>query len=389
VSFTLLKVSLATDILNLLDLWVQPCDIHPHSSRVVQPGGSVASPCPTRPDDRQSDLRHHNPASAPAIPRMDLASARGTKLSDIVIDHRPSTGRGKKLTLAQENVLKRLYQQKLPSVPDGELPAKGFWVNLASQFREQTGREYSWLSVKRRAAGWSQKSLEIDHRLDVSDLVAEDSEFEPSHQDVARESPSQEDPRDSEQQPMLPSIKHQRDSTTLKLSELEKSPGVGDWLQRSWSPGATDPSPGTSKSVRSTRMAQARPRSRSPARVSQPGYRCRSPSTTSRTKTISKRLHQQLASSSNAVVGPGTHPLSGSPVYEDVQPSHLSTRKPHEFNRIHRSVENGSENHARDSAISKHEKSKVSTGLLASPHLSEQDDLPLAPTRIKRRRVAK
>ncbi|KAJ6169146.1 hypothetical protein N7497_001989 [Penicillium chrysogenum] len=305
---------------------------------------------------------------------MDLASARGTKLSDIVIDHRPSTGRGKKLTLAQENVLKRLYQQKLRSVPDGELPAKGFWVNLASQFREQTGREYSWLSVKRRAAGWSQKSLEIEHRLDASDLVAEDSELEPSHQDVARESPLR---------------RIHRDSTTLKLSELEKSPGVGDWLQRSWSPGATDPSPGTSKSVRSTRMAQARPRSRSPARVSQPGYRCRSSSTTSRAKSISKRLHQQLASSSNAVVGPGTHPLSGSPVYEDVQPSHLSTRKPHEFSRIHRSVENGSENHARDSAISKHGKSKVSTGLLASPHLSEQDDLPLAPTRIKRRRVAK
>jgi hypothetical protein len=35
-------------------------------------------------------------------------------------------------------------------------------------------------------------------------------------------------------------------------------------------------------------------------------------------------------------------------------------------------VENGSENHARDSAISKHEKSKVSTGLLASPHLSDE-----------------
>jgi hypothetical protein len=322
---------------------------------------------------------------------MDLASARGTKLSDIVIDHRPSTGRGKKLTLAQEGVLKRLYEQKLPSVPDGELPTKGFWVNLASQFREQTGREYSWLSVKRRAAGWRQKPLEIDHRLDASELGAEDSELEPSHQDIVRESPSQQDSRDSEQ-PTLPPSKHQRDSTTLELSELEKSPGVGDWLQRSWFPGATDPSPDTSKSVRSTRMVQARPRSRSPQRVSQSGYRRRSPSTTNRTQGISKRLHQQLASS-NGVVASGTHPLSGSPAHEDVQLSHLSTRKPHESSRIRGSVKNESEKHTRDSARSKHrskhEESKVSTGLLASPHLSEQDDLPLAPTRIKRRRVAK
>ncbi|KAJ6179694.1 hypothetical protein N7519_010155 [Penicillium mononematosum] len=318
---------------------------------------------------------------------MDLASARGTKISDIVIDHRPSTGRGKKLTLAQEGVLKRLYEQKLPSVPDGELPAKGFWVNLASQFREQTGREYSWLSVKRRAAGWRQKSLEIDHRLDASELGVEDSELEPSHQNIARGSPSQQDSRDSEQPPLPPS-KHQRDSSTLELSELEKSPGVGYWLQRSWFPSATDPSPDTSKSVRSTRMAQARPRSRSPNHVSQPGYRRRSP-TTSRTKSISKRLHQQLASSSNGLVASGTHPWSGSPAHEDVQLSHLSTRKPHESNRIHGSVENESESHARDSGRSKHEENKVSTGLLASPHLSEQDDLPLAPTRIKRRRVAK
>jgi hypothetical protein len=46
----------------------------------------------------------------------------------------PSTGRGKKLTLAQENVLKRLYQQKLPSVPDGELPAKGFWAGAVIDY---------------------------------------------------------------------------------------------------------------------------------------------------------------------------------------------------------------------------------------------------------------
>ncbi|CAG8160592.1 unnamed protein product [Penicillium nalgiovense] len=319
---------------------------------------------------------------------MDLASARGTKISDIVIDHRPSTGRGKKLTLAQEGVLKSLYEQELPSVPNGELPVKGFWVNLASRFRDQTGREYSWLSVKRRAAGWRQTSLEIDQRLDASELGAEDSELEPSHQDIARESPSQQDSRDSEQ-PTLPPIKpsqHQRDSTTLELSEFEKGPGVGDWLQRSWFPGAADPSPDTSKSVRSTRMARARPRSRSPQGVSHPNYRRRSPSTTRR---ISRRLHQQLASSSNVLVASGIHPLSAS-AHEDVQLSHLSTRQAHGVNRIRESVEKDEwENHARDSAISKRGESKVSTGLLASPHLSEQDDLPLAPTRIKRRRVAK
>ncbi|CAG8890618.1 unnamed protein product [Penicillium egyptiacum] len=312
---------------------------------------------------------------------MDLTSARGTKLSDIVIDHRPSTGRGKRLTLAQEGILRRLYEQELPSVPSGELPVKGFWVNLASRFREQTGREYSWLSVKRRAAGWRQKPLEIDRRLDASELGVGDSKFEPRHRDIARELPSQQDSRDSEQS-TLPPIKpspEQQDSNTLESSELEKGPGVGDWLQRSCFSGATDPSPDTSKKVRSPRMAQPRPRSKSTQRVSHPGYRGRSPSTTRRTKIISRRLHRQLASSSGSA-----------PADEDVQLSHLSTRKPPEYNSVVESVgKDESENHARQPARSKRGESKVSNGLPASPHLSEQDDLPLAPIRIKRRRVAK
>ena len=323
---------------------------------------------------------------------MDLASARGTKLSDIVIDQRPSTGRGKKLTLAQEDVLKTLYEQELPSVPDGELPVKGFWVNLASRFREQTGREYSWLSVKRRAAGWRQNCLEIDHRLDASEVGSEDLELKPSHQDTARESHSQQDSRDNKNTTLPPNklAQHQRDSTALELSEPEKSPGVGDLLQRSWFPSATHTSSDTSNSVRSTRMAQARPRSRSPRHVSQPGYRRRSPSTMRRTKAISKRLHHQMASSSSAVVASGINSLAGPPAYEDVQPSHLSTKKPHEFNRIRELVDNDeSDNPAHDPAISKRGENGVSPDLLASPHLSEQDDLPLAPTRIKRRRVAK
>lgn len=327
---------------------------------------------------------------------MDFASARGTKLSDIVIDHRPSTGRGKKLTFAQEGVLRRLYEQALPSVPNGKLPMKGFWVNLASRFHEQTGREYSWLSVKRRAAGWGQESLEIDRRLDTSrasDLGHEESVAEPSHQDIARESPRQKGSCDSDQ-PALPQNKpptYPQDSNTLELSQLEKGPGVGDGLQRSWFSGVIDPSQDTSRKPRSPRVSQPRPQSKSPQRVSQPRYRRRSPSPTKRAKIISKRLHHQLASSSDGIIASGPTPLSGSSAaHEDVKLSHLSKRNPPGFNRVRDTVEKDEPvNHARDSAISKRGENKVSSGLLASPHLSEQDDLPLAPTRIKRRRVAK
>ncbi|CAI7638523.1 unnamed protein product [Penicillium crustosum] len=126
---------------------------------------------------------------------MDLASARGTKLSDIVINHRPSTGRGKRLTIPQEGVLRRLYEQELPSLSNGELPARGFWENLASQFHKRTGREYSWLSVKRRAAGWGQKSVETDRRLDTSrasELEIENSVSEPSDHEIPHDPPPQE-----------------------------------------------------------------------------------------------------------------------------------------------------------------------------------------------------
>ncbi|KAJ5214010.1 hypothetical protein N7449_001179 [Penicillium cf. viridicatum] len=335
------------------------------------------------------------------MPPMDLASARGTKLSDIVIDHRPSTGRGKKLTLAQEGILRRLYEQKLPSVSNGELPAKGFWVNLASQFHEQTGREYSWLSVKRRAAGWGQKSVETDRRLDTSrasELGVENSVPEPSHQEIAiaHESPPQEGSYNSEQ-PTLSQTKpspHPRDSNTPELSQLERSPGVGDWLQRSWFSGGPDPSQDTSGNLRSPRLSQPRPRSRSPQRVSQPRYRRRSPSPTRRTKVVSKRLYHQLASSSDGIGTPGPNPLSGSsPAYEDVQLNHPSKRTPPGFNRIRETLGKDGpkppENHTRDSERSKPRENNVRNGLLVSPHLSEQDDLPLAPTRIMRRHVSK
>ncbi|KAJ5824982.1 hypothetical protein N7447_007322 [Penicillium robsamsonii] len=326
---------------------------------------------------------------------MDFASARGTKLGDIVIDHRPSTGRGKKITLAQEGVLRRLYEQELPSVPKDEVPVKAFWVNLASRFREQTGREYSWLSVKRRAAGWRQKSPKVDQRLDISrdtELGIEDSVAGPSHQDIARESSRQQGSCDSEQ-PALPHKKpslHPEDPNTLGLSQLEGSPGVGDWLQRNLFSGVTDSTQDNHSNLKSPRVSQRRPRSRSPRRVSQPRYRRQSPSTR-RTKIISKRLHYQLASSSDGIVTSVPNPLSRcSPAHEDIQPGHLGKQNPPRFNRVRESVEyDEPENNARDSTRLKHGESNVSNGPLTSPHLSEQDDLPLAPTRIMRRRVGK
>ncbi|KAJ5194258.1 hypothetical protein N7491_001594 [Penicillium cf. griseofulvum] len=323
---------------------------------------------------------------------MDLASARGTKLSDIVVDHRPSTGRGKKLTLAQEGVLKRLYEQELPSVPNAEAPVKGFWVNLAERFREQTGREYSWLSVKRRAAGWRQNSPEVDRRLDgsfASDVRAEDSVAGPSYQHIGRESPRSQGSCDSEQAPLpqkSPSPQLQ-DSKTQELSPLERSPSVGNWLQRNLFSGVTVPSQGNNSNIESSRVSQRRPRSRSPERVSQPRYRRRSSSTTRRTKMISKRLHRQLASSSDAIFASGPNPLSDSSAHEDMQLPQLNKRNPPGLNRVHESVEKDEpDDPAHDSAGSKLGDSKVSNSLMASPHLSEQDDLPLAPARIMRRR---
>lgn len=333
------------------------------------------------------------------MPPMDLTSARGTKLSDIVIDHRPSTGRGKKLTLAQEGVLRRLYEKELPSVSNSELPAKWFWENLASQFHEQTGREYSWLSVKRRAAGWGQKSVETDPLLDTSratELGIENSVPEPSHHEIADESPPQEGSYNSEQPTLsqkMPSP-HPRNSNSPELSQLERNPGVGDWLQRSWLSGGPDPSQDTSGNLRSPRLSKPRPRSRSPQRALQPGYRRRSPSPKRRTKIISKRLHDQLASSSDGIVASGPNPLSDySPAHQDVKLSHLSRRNPPGFNRIRETVEKDDfenpQSHPRDSERSKPRENNARNSLLASPNLSDQDDLPLAPTRIMRRRVAK
>ncbi|KAJ5402337.1 uncharacterized protein N7487_008233 [Penicillium crustosum] len=333
------------------------------------------------------------------MPPMDLASARGTKLSDIVINHRPSTGRGKRLTIPQEGVLRRLYEQELPSLSNGELPARGFWENLASQFHKRTGREYSWLSVKRRAAGWGQKSVETDRRLDTSrasELEIENSVSEPSDHEIPHDPPPQEGSYNSEQ-PTLSQTKpspHSRYSNIPELSQLERSPGVGDWLQRSWVSGRPDPSQNTSGNLRSHRLSKPRPRSRSPQGVSQPGYRRRSPSPKRRTKITSKRLQDQLSSSSNVIAAPGPNHLSGySPAYEYVRPSHLGRRNFPRFNHIRETTEKDEpenpENHPRDSERAKTRENYVRNGLLVSPHLSDEDDLPLAPTRIMRRRVAK
>ncbi|OQE41871.1 hypothetical protein PENCOP_c004G06972 [Penicillium coprophilum] len=327
---------------------------------------------------------------------MDLASARGTKLNDIVIGHRPSTGRGKKLTLAQEGVLRRLYEQELPSVSNDEVPVKAFWLNLASRFHDQTGREYSWLSVKRRAAGWGHKSPEVDQQLETSrtsQLVVEDSVAAPSHQDIARESPLKKGSCDSEQI-ALPQQKlslHPQNSNTPGLSQSERGPDSGDWLQRNLLPGAEDSIRDKNSNVKCPPVSQRRPQSISPHRGLQPRYRCRSPSTTRRTKIVSKRLHHHLGSPPDGMVMPAPYPLSGSsPAHEDIPLGHLSKKAPPEFSRLRKSVEkDGPENSPRDAVRSKRGESKVSDSFLALAHLSEQDGLPPTPTRITRRRVAK
>ncbi|KAJ5787697.1 hypothetical protein N7457_002687 [Penicillium paradoxum] len=316
---------------------------------------------------------------------MDLASARGTKVRDIVIDRRPSTGRGKKLTLAQENVLRELYEQELPFLPEGEHPVKRFWVNLASRFREHTGREYSWLSVKRRAETWRQKSPRDDGRLHTpsADLLnGGDSTAKTSHEPLAHHPLGLQAPCDSPRPAQL----QDRDSSQLQhpinpgLSDIDKNHGVSDWLQRSWSVGVTNPTQDTRSNRRSSRTSQTRARSRSPQRVSQPRYRTRSPSRTRSTEVVPRRLRHQLAFASNG-------PVVSHPSYSSEFGSRMGRNSSRLYPVCESQEKESTDYEISDPPKSKHKDGRVDHPLPGSPQLSEPDDLPLAPARILRRRA--
>lgn len=187
--------------------------------------------------------------SAASVPPVGLSSANGTLIPDIVVDRRLSSGRGKKLTPAQENVLKRLYEQESPSLPKGELPTKRFWIHLATRLRRCIGREYSWLSVKRKVIGFiddghrslhPQQISRIGNSGDMSPAV------EPAPSDAVGDSPRQDtieekslSPQTREQTPVESQCPDSPD-----YCALEKSPAVvGEWTRRALFPNATRPAP--------------------------------------------------------------------------------------------------------------------------------------------------
>ncbi|KAJ5473861.1 hypothetical protein N7475_003427 [Penicillium sp. IBT 31633x] len=323
---------------------------------------------------------------------MDLASARGTKVRDIVIDHRPSTGRGKKLTLAQERVLRTLYEQELPSLAQGEQPVKSFWVNLASRFREHTGREYSWLSVKRRAAAWRQRSSGGEEQLDTphaGEVSGENPLDRTGHGFVARNYPGLQVPCDAPQ--LAPSRStpspNPEDPSHSDHSEHEKSPGVSSWLQHNWFSGVTGQVQGTGKDSRSSRMSKSRLRSRSPQHVSRPKYRRRSPSPKRRTQVMPKQMYQQSASASreSPVFDPNASDLSA---HEGMELNPSSNQKIPEIRGSRESAEKNNAYYLADnSEMPKRGYKTASQSPPESPQLSETDDLPVAPALIVRRRA--
>lgn len=173
---------------------------------------------------------------ATTVPPMGLASAYGGILTDIRVEKRLATGRGKKLTLAQENVLRRLYELELPSIPHGEIPVKRFWVHLAARFHQCCGREYSWLSVKRKIMGSVADSQQPIPNSCVEQASNEEPTVEIAPLNVASGStPPGLDSADESRSPLgqrqTPSNSHCADSPGL--NERDGSPAVvGDWTRR-------------------------------------------------------------------------------------------------------------------------------------------------------------
>jgi hypothetical protein len=323
---------------------------------------------------------------------MDLTSARGTKVSDIVIDHRPSTGRGKKLTPAQEGVLRELFEQALPSVPKGAPLVKSFWVNVASRFREDTGREYSWLSVKRRAAGWHQGSPEDERPVDVSraSVISGENPVTENEPEAAVCEPQGPEVPSNIPRPALSqngTSPQRQEPVNLDRTDLEKSPGVPDGMQGSFFSSVKASKSGKKKSgkkPKSSRKSRTRRRSRSPDLVSRPRHRHCSSSPKRRTKRVSRRLHHQLASASHDTPASGSKPASDAPA--DLNPAW----KPNSSGLDHvRDLlgEDDTGNLLRHSTRSPLKEDPVSDSLLEFPELSDPDDLPVTPILILRRRA--
>ena len=322
---------------------------------------------------------------------MDLASVHGAMISDIVVDKRPSTGRGKKLTLAQENIIKRLYEEESSSIPEGEVPVKSFWINLVTRFRRYTGREYSWQSAKRKIMGSLNEGgrpNSVQESLPAEAYSNESPIVEPSTPTVPGTPPQRPDSCDKSQSsekrhqtPMGPPF-----SKSPEYTELGRSPDVvGEWTRRALFPNAAKSSQNTQSNPARPRLSQMRRRSRSPQFEAHPVYRRLSPVSNNRSDAVFRRLHHQLGSVSNRTSVPGSKPSPPSRVFHarsEMKPV-SSKRKISIMKRSSNLLEDEVEGHSRNS---QKRQGPVGKSLDDSPYLSGPDELPQAPARISRRR---
>jgi hypothetical protein len=330
--------------------------------------------------------------SVPPVPPMGLASVHGAMISDIVVTNRPNTGRGKKLTLLQLNVLKRLYEQQLPSVPPGEVPVKSFWVNLVTLFRRYTGREYSWQSAKRNILGSLNKDEPQRSCQPTSPVEVASNEspiIEPCPPIVV-DTPAQRRNLSGKSQ----SLEKREETPTgppflnsPACSELEESPAVvGEWTRRTLFPNAARSSQKPDSIPKLPRLSQSRRRSRSPQLESHPVYRCRSPTSNNQAHAVSRKLHHHLGSISTAGRKSGSNPAPSSTlVFQPRSEMKAASRKGNLPTNKRDSNLSGKEIR-RQSKTPEQQQEPVRKSLDDSPYLSEPGELPHAPALISRRR---
>lgn len=364
------------------------------------------------------------------VPPSGLATVRGAVLSDIKVDDVPPTMRGKQLTPAQEAVLWSLYLRHVPGSPGDKLPGKKFWCDLASKFWEQTGRTYSWSSVKRRiVALLGVHGVPVDWRPErvrsplpdpgspevavqsgrgLTDDGGGEERLEPGSESVRKEHRDLDDSHLSQRSTVnqrlarlqSSKVKSQNASAPEKRAEV-----VRDRLKKNYSTSLPDegddaePRPGSQSpcpvQARSSAITKTRTRSRSLQFDRHPLYRNRSPSSRRRTELVSKRLQDQLASARTPRTESGKRQIPDilRPEWSrqsDPQVVISTRRSPLKSNSAHDSFESiYLAPHTSGAGISRKSKSGQPASL-DLPSSDDPDDLPQTPVRIlRRRRVAK
>jgi hypothetical protein len=363
------------------------------------------------------------------MPPSGLATVRGAVLSDIKVDDAPPTMRGKPLTPAQEAVLWSLYLRHVPDRPGDKLPGKKFWCDLALKFLKQTGRTYSWLSVKRRIVAllgvhgflvdWGPQQVRSplpdsgspevavqsgrgltddggggEERLEPGSVRGEHRDLDDSH---LSQTPTVNQRLARSQGPK---VKPQNASAPEKRAGV-----VHDWLKKDYSTSLPDesddaePNPGSQSPCpvqsRSSAITKIRARSRSPQFDRHPVYRNRSPASRGRTEVASKRLKDQLDSPQTPQTESRKRQIPDIPRPEwsrqsDPQVVISKRRNPLKSNSAHDSFDSiYLAPHTSGARISRKSKSGQ-PATLDLPSSDDQDGLPQTPVRILRRcRVAK